>query len=107
MTRWKAISSNANGFGAASDALKDYERGKFSRSRSEFERLARKSPDDARLRYNAGAAAFGDEDYETASKHFNATLSAPDISLQEQSYYNLGLLGRDSAWPLTSRPFRE
>src|SRR6185295_11016364 len=56
----------------------------------EFERLARKEPDDPRLRFNAGAAAFRDEDYETALKHFNATLSAKDIQLQEKSYYNLG-----------------
>src|SRR6185436_18958545 len=79
-----------NGFGAASDALKNYGRGKFSQARSEFERLARKSPDDSRLRYNAGAAAFQDEDYDTALKHFNQTLSARDLKLQEQSYYNLG-----------------
>jgi len=79
-----------NAFGSANDALKEYELGKFSKARSEFERLSRKNPDDARLRYNAGAAAFGDEDYEAALKHFTATLSAPDIKLQEQSYYNLG-----------------
>ena len=79
-----------NGFGAASDALKNYARGKFSQARSEFERLARKSPDDSRLRYNAGAAAFQDEDYDTALKHFNQTLSARDLKLQQQSYYNLG-----------------
>ncbi len=80
----------ANGFGAASDALKDYERGKFSRARSEFERLAAKKPDDSRLRYNAGAAAFQDEDYDSALKHFNQTLTARDLKLQQQSYYNLG-----------------
>ena len=79
-----------NGFGAASDALKNYARGKFSQARTEFERLARKSPDDARLRYNAGTAAFQEEDYDTALKHFNQTLSARDLKLQEQSYYNLG-----------------
>ena len=79
-----------NGFGAASDALKDYERGKFTRARSEFERLAAKQPDDSRLRYNAGAAAFQDEDYDSALKHFNQTLTARDLSLQQQSYYNLG-----------------
>jgi Ca-activated chloride channel homolog len=79
-----------NVFGSVNDALKDYQRGQFSKARSEFERLARKSPDDVRLRYNAGAAAFGDEDYETALKHFNASLSSPDLKLQEQSYYNLG-----------------
>lgn len=80
----------AHAFGAASDALKNYERGKFSQARSEFERLARKSPDDSRLRYNAGTAAFQAEDYDTALKHFNQTLSARDLKLQEQSYYNLG-----------------
>jgi Ca-activated chloride channel homolog len=36
----------ASAFGAASDALKQYERGKFSQARAEFERLARKAPDD-------------------------------------------------------------
>jgi Ca-activated chloride channel family protein len=80
----------AQAFGAASDALKNYARGKFSQARTEFERLARKSPDDPRLRYNAGAAAFQGEDYDTALKHFNQTLSARDLKLQEQSYYNLG-----------------
>jgi Ca-activated chloride channel family protein len=79
-----------NTFGAASDALKQYERGKFSQARREFERLAKKSPEDSRLSYNAGAAAFQDEDYDTALKHFNQTLSARDLKLQEQSYYNLG-----------------
>jgi len=77
-------------FGSVNEALKDYERGKFSKARSEFERLARQKPDDTRLRYNAGAAAFKDEDYDTALKHFNAGLSSPDLKLQEQSYYNLG-----------------
>ena len=80
----------SNCFGSANDALKNYQRGQFSKARDEFERLARKSPDDVRLRYNAGAAAFQDEDYETALKHFNATLSARDLKLQEQGYYNLG-----------------
>ena len=82
--------SVVSGFGAAGDALKDYERGKYSRARSEFERLARQAPEDARLRYNAGAAAFQDEDYDSALKHFNQTITARDLKLQEQSYYNLG-----------------
>jgi len=82
--------SGAYSFGASTDALKDYEQGKYSKARMEFERLARKNPEDSRLRYNAGAAAFQDEDYDTALKYFNATLSAPDLRLQEQSYYNLG-----------------
>lgn len=77
-------------FGSVNEALKDYQRGKFSKARTEFERLSRKSPEDTRLRYNAGAAAFGEEDYDTAAKHFTASLSSHDLKLQEQSYYNLG-----------------
>ncbi len=89
--------------GAASDALKKYQRGEFGRARAEFERLARKSPQDARLSFNAGAAAFQDGDYETAMKHFSQTLTARDLTLQERSYYNLGnthfRLGEDSTEP--------
>lgn len=81
---------SANAFAAAGGALKDYQRGQYSKARAEFERLARKSPDDARLRYNAGAAAFQDEDYDTALKHFTETLTARDLKLQQQGYYNLG-----------------
>src|SRR5512132_127658 len=68
-----------NSFGSANEALKNYQRGQYGKARTEFERLARKSPEDSRLRYNAGAAAFGDEDYETALKHFNASVSGRDL----------------------------
>jgi Ca-activated chloride channel family protein len=80
----------ANSLGSATEALRNYQRGDYAKARTEFERLARKSPEDTRLRYDAGAAAFGAEDYDMALKHFNASLSARDLKLQEQSYYNLG-----------------
>jgi len=75
---------------SAGDALNAYNHGKYARARAEFERLAHKSPDDPRLRYNAGAAAFQDQSYEDALRHFSASLSSPDLKLQERSYYNLG-----------------
>ena len=81
---------STNAFGSANDALKNYQRGQYDKARSEFERLAKKSPDDPRLRFNAGASAFQDQDYEDALKHFSATLSSPDVKLLEQGYYNLG-----------------
>jgi Ca-activated chloride channel homolog len=82
--------ATVNTFGAANDALKNYNHGRYSKAREEFEKLAKKNPDDARLRYNAGAAAFQDESFDDALRHFSASLSAPDVKLQEQSYYNLG-----------------
>src|SRR3569832_2232851 len=78
------------GFGSVNDALKSYEHGKYGKARSEFERLAKKTPNDPRYRYNAGAAAFQDAEYEEALRHFSASLSSTDLKLQEQSYYNLG-----------------
>lgn len=82
--------SSSDAFGSAADALKSYERGRYAKARDEFERLAKKSPDDARLRFNAGAAAFQDQGYDDALRHFSASLSAPDLKLQQRSYYNLG-----------------
>jgi Ca-activated chloride channel homolog len=75
---------------SVTDAQKNFERGKYDKARAEFEQLAKKHPDDARLRFNAGAAAFNDQDYESALRHFSGGLSAPDVQLQQRSYYNLG-----------------
>jgi Ca-activated chloride channel homolog len=75
---------------SVSDAQKNFERGRYDKARAGFEQLAKKRPDDARLRFNAGAAAFNDQDYESALRHFSAGLSAPDVQLQQRSYYNLG-----------------
>jgi Ca-activated chloride channel homolog len=80
----------ANASASVSDAEKNFERGKYDKARAEFERLAKKNPDDARLRFNAGAAAFNAESYDDALRHFSAGLSASDVRLQQRSYYNLG-----------------
>jgi Ca-activated chloride channel family protein len=82
--------SALNTVGSVNGALKNYERGQFSKARSEFERLAKKSPEDARLRFNAGAAAYQEQDYESALKHFSATLNSPDLKLIGKGLYNLG-----------------
>src|SRR5687767_14632569 len=52
------LAGGLNDSGSVNDALKNYQRGHCGKERNEFARLAHKSPDDARLRYNAGAAAF-------------------------------------------------
>lgn len=73
-----------------STAMKKYRVGNFDSAQAEFERLLKEKPDDSRLRFNAGAAAFQGGDYESASKYFNSALLTPDIGLQQQAYYNLG-----------------
>ncbi len=62
----------------------------YAPARTEYERLLQARPDDARLAYNAGVAAFRQQDLEAAAKHFESVLGDPDLSLQERAYFNLG-----------------
>jgi Ca-activated chloride channel family protein len=75
-------------------ALKQYESGRYSAALREYERSLRERPEDPRLRYNAGAAAFKNADYDEASTYFESALQAPgiaeDLPLQQRAYYNLG-----------------
>ena len=75
---------------SASKALKQYQQGRYEASLNEYEKLAKKNPDDPRLHFNAGAAAFQGKDYDEALKQFGSSLATPDVKLQESTYYNLG-----------------
>jgi Ca-activated chloride channel family protein len=77
-------------FGSPRSALRDYEKGDYSASRAEYERLSRRYPKDARLRFNAGAAAYRAGDYDAAAQLFQGSLAADDLALQRDAYYNLG-----------------
>ena len=76
-------------------ALKDYSSGNFTNALTEFERLLneqtkQQKPEDPRLHFNAGTAAYRATNYTVAIQHFNAVLAAQDIKLQAKAYYNLG-----------------
>jgi Ca-activated chloride channel family protein len=73
-----------------SSALKRYQKGRFDAALHEYERLLEKQPDDPRLHYNAGAAAYRVQDYEEAAKHLQSALTTPDLPFQQRAYYNLG-----------------
>lgn len=70
--------------------LREYQLGRFDRALQEFERALRKRPDDPRLHFNAGAAAYRDGRFDVAAEHFARASTAPDLKLQEDAYYNLG-----------------
>ena len=78
-----------------SRAAKAFSAGEFTNALTEYERLLneqnkQQKPEDPRLHFNAGAAAYRATNYNAAIQHFTAVLSAPDIRLQARSYYNLG-----------------
>jgi tetratricopeptide (TPR) repeat protein len=75
--------------------LKDYSVGNFTNALTEYERLlnqqsTQQKPEDPRLHFNAGAAAYRATNYTVAIQHFTAVLVAQDIKLQAKAYYNLG-----------------
>lgn len=78
------------GRAASDEALERYRQGEYDTSRKEYERLAQESPDDFRLRFNAGAAAYKMDDFEGAAGLFEQVLRSPDLELQQKAWYNLG-----------------
>ncbi|HMC27158.1 MAG TPA: VWA domain-containing protein [Verrucomicrobiae bacterium] len=75
---------------SASKALKEYGSHKFERALHQYQDLLENAPNDARLNFNAGDAAFESGFYDKALKHFNSSLATEDLQLQERSFYNLG-----------------
>jgi len=75
---------------SASKAIKDYSTGKYERALHQYQDLLEKKPNDPKLNFNAGDAAFQSGFYDKALKHFNSSLATEDLGLQEQSFYNLG-----------------
>ena len=74
------------------EARRAMEQDDFGRALRLYEKLLEDSPEDARLHYNAGAAAYGAGDFEKARNYFNSTLASPDtpLPLQQRAFYNLG-----------------
>jgi Ca-activated chloride channel family protein len=71
-------------------ALQKYEAGQFQDAQKEYQTLLQKKPDDARLHYNAGTAAYRAKRYTEAAKSFGEALTAPDLQLQQHAFFNLG-----------------
>ncbi|MGA3163039.1 MAG: VWA domain-containing protein [Verrucomicrobiota bacterium] len=77
-------------FASASSALRDYNKGQYDSALKQYQQLLRKKTDDPRLNFNTGAAAYRSRKFNDATTNFSTVISAPDLKLQEQGYYNLG-----------------
>ena len=67
-----------------------YEEGDFKGAAEHFREEIERSPDDARLHFNLGAAHYRDGAYEAALDNLNEALTTDDLELQRDAYYNLG-----------------
>ncbi|MGA2864054.1 MAG: hypothetical protein ABSF95_06155 [Verrucomicrobiota bacterium] len=77
-------------FGSAGSAWREYKHGQYEQALKEYEQLLQRQGDDARLHFNAGAAAYRSQQLEAAAKQFDEALNASDLRLQEMAYYNRG-----------------
>jgi Ca-activated chloride channel family protein len=75
---------------SSADALKQYQSGKYEAALKEYDRLRQQRPEDARLAYNAGAAAYQAKQFEDATRHFSGATGARDPQLAQSAFYNLG-----------------
>lgn len=83
--------SSATALASSGKALHDYEAGRYKDAEREYRRLADEKPDDLRLRYNAGTAAYQAKRYEQATNELStAALLSSDPELLKQAHYNLG-----------------
>ncbi len=71
-------------------ARKAYESGQFRDALKEYQRLLERQPDDPRLAYNAGTAAYRSGDFSAATNTLGAALLSTDPELLARAYYNLG-----------------
>jgi len=76
--------------GSPMSALRDYRAGRFDEALQEYQRLIEKGTSDARLHFNAGAAAYRLGKFDAAARHFEEALGALPLPLQQRAYYNLG-----------------
>jgi Ca-activated chloride channel family protein len=76
--------------GSAARAQRRYNEKEYKSALSEYQELIARKPNDPRLRYNAGAAAYQASKFDEAVKQFQASTASPDLDLQQQSFYNLG-----------------
>ncbi|MSU36298.1 MAG: VWA domain-containing protein [Pedosphaera sp.] len=71
-------------------ANRAYAKGDYKSALREYEELMREEPENHRLQFNAGAAAFKLGQSAEALKHFEGATRDPDLNFQGNAYYNLG-----------------
>ncbi len=80
----------SSGMASPARALREYEAGRYDLALQEFERWFQKRPEDERLAFNAGTAAYREGFYDRAAQYFERAARSTDLRLQEWAYYNRG-----------------
>jgi Ca-activated chloride channel family protein len=67
-----------------------YDAGNYPKAAEFYGQLLKKHPDDPKILFNSGAAAYKNRQYDEAIAAFNGALKGLDPDLQEKAYYNRG-----------------
>ncbi|MBU0945417.1 MAG: VWA domain-containing protein [Proteobacteria bacterium] len=67
-----------------------YREGDYLTASQFYDERLKESPDDARLHFNYGTAAYKNNMFEEAVQAFNQALKSDDLALQQEAYYNRG-----------------
>jgi Ca-activated chloride channel family protein len=76
--------------GDLNDAQQAYQKGDYDASMQDYGKAAQAYPTRPELQFNRGDAAYKAGEYSEAEEAFRKSLETPNLSVQEQSYYNLG-----------------
>jgi Ca-activated chloride channel family protein len=77
-------------FASPRDAEKAYAAGAYDEALAHYRAAAQAAPDDARLRFNEGVAAYRAGKHDEAAEAFSKALEGADVQLQQRAYYDLG-----------------
>ncbi|MFM8409625.1 MAG: VWA domain-containing protein, partial [Alphaproteobacteria bacterium] len=75
---------------SARSALSRFESGDYAGAMEEYQALAKRDAEDARLDFNVGASAYKAGKFEAAASAFARALRSPDQAQQAMAFYNLG-----------------
>lgn len=74
----------------ASPGEEAYGKGDFITAAQFYDEQLKTAPNDARLHYNYGTAAYKNNMFEDAAKAFKDALKSSDLGVQQEAYYNRG-----------------
>ncbi len=85
------IVNQNSAYASLNSAIKNFNNKNYKTALHEFEDLLKKKPDDPKLSFNAGVAAYMIERYDVASNYFALSFNAPkNPELQQKALYNMG-----------------
>ncbi|WP_022668144.1 vWA domain-containing protein [Desulfospira joergensenii] len=79
----------AHGASAVQQGIQAFDSGDFKTAKKHFIDAQLENPDDPRLYYNIGTAAYMDQEYEQAEKNFAQAAQSPDPELSHNARFNL------------------